>query len=535
MDLLALVSFFGVTLLVAVVSWWKTRDTDLSHSTGYYLAGRSLTWFTIAASLILTNISTEQLIGLNGNAYSFGACVMAWETVAAIAMVVMALYFLPRYLKSGITTIPQFLELRFGRKMRSMVSLMFLVALTLSYLPFVLYSGAISMNSLFHVDQLLGISPEASIWLMVILQSLSGVAYAIWGGLKATSISDALYGVGLYAGGLLIPVLGLWKLGDGHFGEAFRILVENRPDLLSPVGAPDANIPFSTLFTGMLIINLFYWCTNQMIVQRAFGARDLAEGQKGVLFAAVLKLVGISILVLPGIIAWHLVAQGKITVGHADLAYPVLVASVLPSWLTGFFGAVMFGAILSSFYGGLNSVTTLFGVDIYKPLLRKSASDREVVLAGRLFGSALVVLCVLLAPSIAHAPEGLYTLMRKLMAFFNIPILSIILLGVLSKRASALCAYIAVPVGIVFYGWFGFHQNGVMWGHSVHWLHVAGLNLLLILSIMAVVRLWKPMPAPFVQHYTGEVDLTFWKYAKPAGLAIVLAVVAIYLVLGRLG
>jgi SSS family solute:Na+ symporter len=534
MDATAIITFFGFIILVALISWWKTRGTDLGHSTGYFLAGRSLTWYVIAASLILTNISTEQMIGLNGNAFTHGACVMAWETIASIAMVAMALFFLPRYLKSGITTIPQFLEARFGKNMRSMISLMFLVALTLSFLPFVLYSGAIGMNSLFHVNEMMGISEQASLWVMIIALSLAGIAYAIVGGLKAAAVSDLVNGIGLVIGGFLIPVLGMLALGDGSILRALEIMTSNRPEMLNPVAGPSANVPFSTLFTGMLIINLFYWCTNQAIVQRTFAAKTLAESQKGVLFAAFLKIIGVGILVLPGIIAWHLNAQGKISVGHQDLAYPLLVASVLPPWLTGFFGAVMFGAILSSFNGGLNSVTTLFSMDIYKPLLRKKASDHEMVTAGRIFGLVLVAVCIVIAPQIAKAPDGLYTLMRKLMAFFNIPILAIVLLGVLSKRAPARSAYIAVPIGILFYGWFGFYKDGNFFGTPVHWLHVAGINLLLILSIMWIVRWISPRAESYVQKNTSEVDLTFWKGAKPSGLAIIGIVVAMYWILNRL-
>ena len=528
MNTVSIITFFGFIALVAIISWWKSRGTNLGETTGYFLAGRSLGWYVIGASLILTNISTEQLIGLNGNAFSHGAAVMAWETVASIAMVAMALFFLPRYLKSGITTIPQFLEMRFGKNIRTIVSLMFLVALTLSFLPFVLYSGAIGMNNLFNVSGLLGVSEQTSLWIMIIVLSLAGIAYTIVGGLKAAAVSDGVNGVGLVVGGFLIPILGLRMLGDGDFCEAFRIMIHNRPELLSPVGGPESSVPFSTLFTGMLIINLFYWCTNQMIVQRTLAAKNLAESQKGVLFAALLKIFGVCILVLPGIIAWHLHAQGKIIVPHQDFAYPVLVAAVLPAWLTGFFGAVMFGAILSSFNGGLNSITTLFSVDLYKNVLRKNATGRETVTVGRIFGLILVVFCIFIAPEIANAPDGLYTLMRKLMAFFNIPILAIILLGVLSKRATALSAYIAIPVGILFYGWFGFYKNGSFFGHIVHWLHVAGINLLLILSVMFFVRLLKPAAEKYKQKYTGEVDLTFWKGAKISGAVIVLVVVLMY-------
>ncbi len=533
MDLTAVLSFTAFIGLVIWISWWKTRGTDLGHTEGYFLGGRSLTWYLIAASLILTNISTEQMIGLNGDAFTHGMSVMAWESVASIAMVVMALFFLPRYLKSGISTIPQFLEARFGKNMRSMISLMLLVSLTIGFLPFVLYSGAVGMNSLFHVDVAFGISTQASLWIMIVALSIAGIGFAICGGLKAVAIADTVYGVGLVLGGFLIPVLGLLKLGDGSISEAFHIMATNRPELLNPVTTnPHANIPFSTLFTGMLIINLFYWCTNQAIVQRTFGAKNLAESQKGVLFAAFLKIIGIGMLVLPGIIAWHLNALGKISVPTQDVAYPVLVAAVLPPWLTGFFAAVMFGAIISAFNGGLNSVTTLFSMDLYKPLIRKQASESEVVWAGRIFGIILVIICIFIAPQIQES-GGFYTLMRKLLAFLKIPILAIVLMAVFSKRAPAKAAFIAVPISMAFWYWGMYVKKCVFFGHEIHWLHLAGIYLLLLMGIMIVVRWIKPTKEAYVQKYTGEVDLTFWKGAKVAGAVVVTLVVGMYWILNR--
>jgi SSS family solute:Na+ symporter len=546
MDYITLGSFVFFTALVGFISWLIVRGDDLSNSTGYFLAGRSLSWIVIAGSLFMTNISAEQLTGLNGNAFAAGACVMAWETVGAATMIVMALMFLPRYLKSGITTVPEFLELRFGRPMRTLASCVFIYALAVAFLPFVLYAGAITMAQLFDVSGLLGVSDQTALWIMVIALAVIGGAYAVCGGLKAVAVSDTINGVLLLLGGFLIPLLGLYKLGGGSVAEGWQILLQNSPERLQAAGTgSSAEIPWHTLFTGMFIINIFYWCTNQAIVQRAFGAKNLEEGQKGVLFAALLKVAGVAMLVFPGIIAWHLHRLGMIAVPlkemagggpvlAKDLAYPLMVRYVLPPWLTGFFSAAMFGAILSSFNSGLNSMSTLLSLDIYKRIFRPSASDEQVVKFGMWLGISLIVVCAGIAPFIGRA-EGFFTLMRMAIAVVNVPILSVILMGMFSRRTPALGGYIAVPAGIIFFCYFNFIRHNDFLFFKVHWLHTAGLNMLFMLGIMAVVRWLRPLPVPYVQADSGQVDLTGWRYAKAAGWGLILLLLVLYAVLSPLG
>ncbi len=543
----AIISFLMFTVMVAVISYFKTRDEDLGHSTGYFLAGRSLSWFVIAGSLFLTNISAEQLTGLNGNAFASGANVMAWETIASIAMVAMAVFFLPRYMKSGITTVPQFLEARFGRGMRTVASFIFLYALIIGFLPFVLYAGGITLGKLFDVAGILHVSDKVALWIMVTALGIVGGCYAVFGGLKAVAVSDTINGIGLVVGGFLIPVLALWKLGDGCAIDGWKILLAEAPERLQAAGTgPTATVPWHTLFSGILIINLFYWCTNQAIVQRAFGAKDLAEGQKGVLAASFMKILGVAMLVLPGIIAWHMHQRGMIsvpvketteagkTILAKDMAYPLLVRAVLPAWLTGFFGAVMFGAILSSFNSGLNSMSTLFSVDIYKKMIKKDASDVQMVKAGKVFGTVLIFVCILIAPSIGKA-EGLYTLMRTIMAVINVPILAVILMGVMSKRAPALAGYIALPIGMAFFYIMNFQLKNNYGIFQLHWLHTCGLNLLLMLSVMTVVRFLKPLDTPYEQTYTGEVDISGWKHAWHASWIIIVLLAVLYTTLSHIG
>ncbi|MDA0350104.1 MAG: solute:sodium symporter family transporter [Verrucomicrobia bacterium] len=524
----AFLSFLAFTSLVAAISWWKTRNDDQSIGNNYFLAGRSLPWFVVTGSLMLTNLSTEQLVGLNGGGYMHGFVVIAWEVIAATALVVMAWKFLPIYWSGQITTVPQFLEKRFDSQTRTFVSVLFLLALAFSFLPFILYSGALAMNGLFDVAGVFGITEMQSIFLMVWVIGIVGALYAILGGLEAVAISDTINGVGLLFGGLLIPFLGLMALGDGHlFGGIERIVDHQRP-MLDPVGDSQSNIPFSVLFTGMLMVNLFYWCTNQFIIQRTFGAKSLKEAQKGVIGAAVLKLLGPLYLVLPGVIALELFGPN---LSNGDLAYPMLVKEVLPTWLLGFFSAVMFGAILSSFNSCLHSASTLFGLDIYKNIIRKDATDKQVVKAGKMFGIGLAIFAMLAAPFIIHAPAGLFTLMKQIGATFSVPVFALVVSGIFIRKAPALGAKVIIFVGIGLYVLANWFVKPTWNGATIHWLHITGITFALLILTMWVFGKMRPIdriiPAYDLQS-SGTTNMEQWSGTHLAGSLVVATVIGMY-------
>jgi len=542
--MLTILSFIFFTGLVAIISYYKTKGENLSSLKGYFLAGRSLPWYVIAGSLFLTNISAEQLAGLNANAFRNGANVMAWEATSALTLIVLAFIFLPRFLKSGISTIPQFLEIRYGKKMRTVASAIFIYAIVIGFLPFVLYAGAITLGKLFDISGVLGISDYATTWVMVIAIGVIGGIYAVFGGLKAVAISDTINGVGLLIAALFVPIIALYQLGSGDIAGGFNILIEDAPERMQALGlTEDANIPWHGLISGVLIINLFYWCTNQAIVQRALAAKTLAEGQKGVLAAAALKILGVVMLVLPGIIAWHMYQRGMLSIPmkeiggvivNSDMSYPVLVRAVLPTWLTGFFGAVLFGAVLSSFNSGVNSLSTLISLDIYKQLIKPEATEIETVRIGKLFGIATIVICIGIAPFISTA-ESLYTLMRTIMAVINVPIFAVLLMGVMSKRAPAVAGYVGLVTGMVFFFVSKFILNGDFGLFQVHWLNLVGMNLVLMLAVMTAIRYWKPMDKPYIQVATNEVEVNEWKHAKLASWILIFAFIALYTVFSPLG
>jgi len=310
MNTLTIATFLGATIAVAVFTIFFVRRMKKSDNPTeeYFTGGRALTWPIVAGSLLLTNLSTEQLTGLNGAVFSDMALVgVAWEALAAFAMIATAVVFLPRYLASGFTTTPAFLEKRFDKTTRSMVSGLFLAGYVTVLLPVVLVTGAKAIIPMFDLT--------LPFWMIAAGIGLLGSTYAIFGGLKAVAVSDTINGVGLLIGGLAIPVLGLVALGDGSFGAGLATLTSGDEArylevlTVDNVAGEEVSVPWPTLLTGMMFIQIFYWSTNQVIVQRAMGATNLAEGQKGVLFASGLKLIGPLMLCVPAIIALHLMHE----------------------------------------------------------------------------------------------------------------------------------------------------------------------------------------------------------------------------------
>lgn len=541
-------TFIGFTALVAVISYFKTRKTEEASSDGYFLGGRSLTAGVIAGSLLLTNLSTEQIVGLNGSAYQSGLSVMVWETLAALAMVVTAMFLLPKYLKGGLTTVPGFLAKRFDVTTKTLTSVLFLTGYVVVLLPVILYSGSLAISGMFDIPELLGVTHTQSIWICVWGIGIIGSIYAVFGGLKAVAVSDSINAIGLLIGGILIPIFGLMLIGDGSILEGLSTLTTENPDKFKSMGGTTDPVPFYTIFTGMMLVQLFYWGTNQQIIQRALGAKDLKEGQKGLLLASFIKILGPIIVVLPGIIAYHLF-QGNLQ--SADSAYPMLVKEVLPESLVGFFAAVLFGAILSSFNSVLNSAVTLFGIDVYKQHINKDAEEKTVVKYGKAFGVILAIVSMFIAPLIANA-GSLFAYLQEINGIYSIPILTIIVVGYLTKRVPAIAAKVGLLSGCLLYILSQFILQPYCIDKALanvaaagitdqtalalikaqaypHFLDVMAILFVLNIIIMLVIGKLKPMKEPFVQEYTKQVDITPWKYTKQAGIAICIIVIGVYI------
>ena len=472
------VTFLLFTGAVALLTYLITRRDERRTNEGYFLAGRSLTYPFIAASLLLTNLSTEQMVGLNGDAFSYGLSVMAWEVVAVVALVAMALFFLPRFLKSGIATVPQYLELRFDKHTGSIANLIFLFAYMLILLPIVLYTGSKGLLSIFGVKSLFGITSELGmLYLIVILIGVVGSIYALCGGLRTLAVADLLNGIGLLIGGFMIVYFALRYAGAGEGMFAGLEKVRSyEPAMFNSLGGNHQAVPFTTLFSGVLFINVFYWCTNQQIIQRTFGASSLAEGQKGVLLTGLLKLLGPLYLVVPGLVAYYLYKQGLLpgvirANGSIDssLAYGALVRTVMPPVLTGFFAAVMVGAILSSFNSALNSTCTLFSLGLYRE-------------------------------------------------YFMV-----------SRRVPAAAARWALGGGVIFIAFFYFVPPFDRIVKAMNDYNFLGLVFLYLIVFMLVYGEISPRKEEYCQIDAKAVDLTPWKHVRLAGVLLLLAVLTIYL------
>ena len=526
MNTIQIVSFVGFTLLVAVITWWKVRKADTGSQQGYFLAGRSLKAPVIAASLMLTNLSTEQLVGLSGQAYKSGMSVMGWEVTSAVTLIFLALIFLPRYLQRGIATIPDFLEERYDKTTRIIIDFCFLIATGVCFLPIVLYSGALALNSLFHIGESLGISQGSAIWLMVILLGIAGILYAVIGGLRAMAIADSINGIGLVVGGLMVPIFGLLAMGNGSFWQGIERLTTVHAEKLNSIGGSHDPLPIGAAFTGLILVNTFYWCTNQGIVQRTLASKSLAEGQKGALLTAVLKMLDPLILVLPGLIAFHLYQD----LPSADMAYPTLVNKVLPLPPVGFFGAVLFGAVISTFNGFLNSASTLFSMGIYRRLINENAEPSQLVRVGRKFGLFIAVVSVLVAPWIANAPGGLYSWMKQLNGIYNVPLVTIIIMGFFFPRIPAIAAKVAMGLGIISYITINYLVK-----FDLHFLYVLACTFCINVVVMLVIGIIKPRATPFKFQDAFAVDMAPYKHVKIASVGILFAMIGVYSGLAQFG
>ena len=533
-------TFIGFTILVAVISYVKTKGDDQSTADGYFLAGRGLPGFVIAGSLLLTNLSAEQLVGTNGQTWSVGMSPMAFEIVAAPCCIVLALFAAPRYLKSGITTIPELIGLRYDRSTKLWFSIAYILLYIVVQIPVILYSGSLVFENIFNVSGILGVTKFQAVIILCIIISVIGSIYAIFGGLKAVAVSDTVNGIGLLIGGFMIPFFALSVLGKTAGGDGLsvidgmRFLIENHSDMLNSIAPADSlppAVPWPTVFTGLFFLGLQSWCTHQSFIQRVLAAKNLKEAQKGALYCAFLKIIGFMYLALPGVIAYALFELQGDQVSMMDEAYPQLVSQVVPAPLMGFFAAVMLGAILSSFNSVLNSASTIFTLNVWQPIWGKQASNNKVVKVGQIFGTVVGVVSIAIAPFVMFFGTGIMNFINECWGFFSMPLLTAVLFGLLSKKAPAIAPKIVIPVHIVLYGL----TKVIPFFSRFHYLYVVFALFVLECIIYAICIKVSPRQLAWEMPDAKVMDMTPWKSGKVWAIAGAAVVAIMYLIFSPLG
>ncbi len=578
-------SFFVFLAMVVGVSLYASRREQTGED--YFLAGRKLTWWLIGFSLIASNISTEHFVGMAGTAFGrVGLAIASYEWMSAITLVLVAWWLLPKFLKVGIYTMPEFLEYRFDSATRSIMALYLMAAYIIVFLATVLYSGAQGLNGVFGFPEYLAgrfdMEPDAALWWAttagIWFIGIVAGAYTIYGGLKAVVWSDLLQGAALLLGGALMLYLGLRLTGGGTLldggGVAGGGVLEgwsnfvqnNRPKLHTVLPWNDPDVPWLAVFIGGLWIpNLFYWGLNQFITQRTLGAKSLAEGQKGIFLACLFKLAIPFIIVIPGIMAADLfgeaiLAQAGGAVDKAgEIAYPYMIRQVMPPYLRGIMLAALAGAVMSSFNSGLNSAATIFTIDLYGKHLDPGAGPRRQVLVGRVVTGAIVVLACLWAPVISRF-EGVFRYIQEIWGFITPGIVAAFLVGLILRRTPALAAKSALLLSPVLYalsripGWVlrshyewqetadgawqvthiatGRAADGftaLVFGYStMAFLHHMGIIFLVLVAMMLLITKLRPLATP-VTYPQSNLDTTGHPLAYVYGAGIIVLTVLLYI------
>ena len=526
--LLTVSSFLIVTALVAYISWLRTKNDDLTTSKGYFLAGRGLSGIVIGCSMVLTSLSTEQLIGVNANSYQNNFSIIAWTVPTVIPLCFLAIYMLPKYLRNGYTTIPEFFENRFDRQTRLIMSGLFLVFYLLIVIPTALYTGAIAFNKIFNLETIFGLSYAQAIVYTVIAIGVVGAIYAIFGGLKAVAVSDTINAVILVIGALLVPVFALLYLGNGSISEGLNIITTTHVEKWNAIGSSTDSTPWPTIFTGIMVVHFFYWTTNQAIVQRCLGAKDLASGQKGILIAALFLLTLPIILNLPGLLSFHILGEG---LNPIDTSYPLLVNKVMPTALQGFFIAALFGAILSTFNSFLNSAATIYCKDLLPSISKKQRTDQELIVYAKKVSTIMAIVTMIIGPLLMFGTDGIFLITKRFAGFVNIPIVALFAVGLFNKTVSGLAARIALLVHVVLY-------FSIVWVFEVKINFVYVMGGLFVFDVVLMLILGQFLKRePYVENTVNksDVDLTNWKYIKVTSVSLILGLIALYTFLSPVG
>lgn len=501
------ISLFLLFFIIVVgISMYKSRKEETGED--FFLASRGLMWPMIGLSLIAANISTEQIVGQAGQgAGSVGMAVASYEWMAAITLVCVAFFFLPHFLRSGIYTMPEFLEYRYNPAARGIMAFYMMVIYVGVTISAVIYSGALTMHTIFDMDMV------AAVWL------IGGIAalYTTWGGLKAVAWADLFQGSALIIGGIITMVFGFIAVGGV---DSFFTANADRLHMILPADHPD--IPWTALVIGLWIPNFYYWGLNQYITQRTLAAKSLRQGQIGIIFAAFLKLIIPFIVVFPGIMALQLYKSELTT---ADAAYPLLIKNLIPTGIRGFIFAAIAGAVISSLASMLNSASTIFTMDLFKRHWKKEASPKSLVTIGRITTLVLVVIGCFIAPYLGDERfRGIFNYIQEFQGFVSPGILAAFVFALIFKRAPSSAGISALVLSPIFYGiqLFAFSE--------IAFLNRMAITFGLILLIMFIITMVKPLSKPKVMPVREDFDMKPTPVVAWMGVAVVVITIGLYVV-----
>ena len=437
--------FIGYALLILGVGLWvsRTKDGQEKSAEDYFLASKSLPWWAIGASLIAANISAEQFIGMSGSGFTLGLAIASYEWMAALTLLVVGKYFLPIFIEKGLYTIPEFVEKRYSTQLKTILAVFWIALYVFVNLASVLYLGSLALETIMGVPMVYGVMGLA----------LFAAAYSLYGGLSAVSWTDVIQVVFLVMGGLVTTYLALDAVSGGAgMWAGMQTMMEVAPErfvMILEKGHPQYNnLPgIGVLVGGMWVANLYYWGFNQYIIQRTLAAKSLKEAQRGILFAAVLKLILPLVVVLPGIAAYVMINDPAVMAGlgdgasnnmpslaEADKAYPWLL-QFLPAGLKGLAFAALTAAIVSSLASMLNSTSTIFTMDIYKQYIRPDADDRTTVNMGRISATVALVIAAFMAPLLGGIDQA-FQFIQEYTGVVSPGILAVFVMGLFWKKAT---------------------------------------------------------------------------------------------------
>ncbi len=494
--------------IAVVVAFSMLMSRREKTSEDYFLASRGLKWYLIGFSIVAANISTEQFVGMAGQgAGNVGLAVSGYQLLGSVTIVLVALFFLPRFLRAGIYTMPEYLEYRYNAAARSLMAFYTMVVYVGVLVAAVIYSGALTLHTIFEMDMVL------AVWLVGVIAAV----YTTWGGLKAVVWADLFQGSALLIGGLVTFALGVGAVGgmsallEGSAGRLHMVLPRDHPE-----------IPWTALLLGLWIPNFYYCGLNQFIVQRTLAAKTLRQGQLGIIFAAALWLIVPFAIVMPGIMAVQL--YGDQLAGNPDKAYPTLIRELIPAGLRGFMFAAISGAVISSLASMLNSASTIFTMDLYKRLLRPDASQGLLVGIGRAMTVVFVIAGCLIAP---HLEMGVFHFIQEFQGYISPGILAAFVFGFVIKRAPPAAGVTALILNPVIYGFLHWQHGGE---EGIAFLNRMAITFGTLILAMTIVTLIKPLAEPKVMPVRSDFDMRPSPLVVWLGGAVIAAVAAFFVV-----